>query len=62
MSKSRSHDEATVEMIQSDKEYAKAYLHTALEERKEEGGEVAFLIAMRHFQEAEVIQKTKNLI
>lgn len=52
MSKSRSHDETVVEMIRSDPEFAAEYLRAAFEELDEEGGQVAFLAALRHVVEA----------
>jgi hypothetical protein len=39
MNRSGSHDEAVIEMIRNDPEFAEAYLHTAFEELDEEGGE-----------------------
>ncbi len=48
MKRSRSHDEAVIEMIRNDPEFAEAYIHTAFEELDEEGGESGFLIALRH--------------
>jgi probable addiction module antidote protein len=52
MTRSRSHDDAVIEMIRNDPEFAQAYLHTALEELDEEGGEAGFLTALRHVVEA----------
>lgn len=37
MNRSRSHDEAVIEMIRNDPEFAEVYLHTAFEELDEEG-------------------------
>jgi probable addiction module antidote protein len=50
--KSRSHDEAVIEMLRRDPDFAVAYLHAAFEEMDEEGGEAAFLTALRHIVEA----------
>lgn len=50
--KSRDHDASVIEMIRNDRAFAAAYLKTALEELDEEGGETAFLIALRHIVEA----------
>jgi hypothetical protein len=52
MSRTRSHDEAVVEMIRKDPEFAVEYLRVAFEELDEEGGEVGFLAALRHLVEA----------
>lgn len=52
MSRSRSHDESVIEMIRSDPGFAEAYLHTAFEELDEDGGEMGFLMALRHVVEA----------
>ncbi|CAQ83711.1 MULTISPECIES: addiction module antidote protein [Photorhabdus] len=52
MSRSRSHDEAVIEMIRKDPKFAEIYLHTAFEELDEEGGEAGFLLALRHVVEA----------
>lgn len=62
MKRSRSHDETVVEMIRADPAFAAEYLHVAFEELDEEGGEAAFLTALRHVVEArggmaEVAQK-----
>ncbi len=48
----RSHDEATIQMLRDDPEFAEAYLQAAFEELDEEGGEAAFLMALRHIVEA----------
>jgi probable addiction module antidote protein len=50
--KSRSHDDAVIEMLRNDPDFAAAYLHAAFEEMDEEGGEAAFLTALRHIVEA----------
>ena len=47
MKASRSHDEATVYLLQQDPGLAEAYLHAALEEINQPGGEVAFLAVLR---------------
>ena len=60
-SKIISHEEAVIEMIQNDKEFAEAYRKAAFEERKEDGGEAAFSIAMHHLEEAEASQKPKKV-
>lgn len=52
MNRSRNHDDAVIEMIRNDPEFAETYLHTAFEELDEEGGEAAFLMALRHVVEA----------
>jgi len=49
----RSHDEAVVEMLRHDPEMAVEYLRTAFDELDEEGGESAFLMALRHVVEAQ---------
>lgn len=48
----RSHDEAVVEMIRNDPDFAVEYLRMAFEELDAEGGEAAFLMALRHVVEA----------
>jgi len=52
MNRSRSHDQSVIEMIRTDPEFAVEYLRVAFEELDEEGGEVAFLAALRHIVEA----------
>lgn len=52
MNRSRSHDQSVIEMIRNDPEFAVEYLRVAFEELDEEGGEVAFLAALRHIVEA----------
>ncbi|KOY60989.1 hypothetical protein AM629_16420 [Photorhabdus heterorhabditis] len=52
MSRSRSHDEAVIEMLRKDPKFAEIYFHTAFEELDEEGGETGFLLALRHVVEA----------
>jgi len=43
---------ALIAMIRSDPEFAMEYLPIALEELDEEGGEAAFIAALRHVVEA----------
>ena len=52
MNRSRSHDEAVVEMLRADPELASVYLQTALAELHEAGGHGGFLTALRHIVEA----------
>lgn len=52
MSRSRSHDEAVIEMIHNDPAFAEEYLRAAFEQLDEEGGEAGFLMALRHLVEA----------
>lgn len=52
MNRSRSHDETVIEMIRADPGFAAEYLHVAFEQLDEEGGEAAFLTALRHVVEA----------
>ena len=51
--KGRSHDEAMVEMIKSDPEFAKAYLAVALEEAEQPGGMDALRVVLRHVAQAQ---------
>lgn len=51
-SDSRLHDEAMLTMLQANPDFAAEYLRVAFEELDEEGGEAAFLIALRHVVEA----------
>ncbi|XGA78596.1 putative addiction module antidote protein [Halomonas sp. CH40] len=48
----KSHDEAVIEMLRADPDMALNYLRTAFDELDEEGGESAFLLALRHVVEA----------
>jgi len=48
----KSHDEAMIEMLRSDPDFATEYMRTAFEEMDEEGGEAALLMALRHVVEA----------
>lgn len=47
----RKHDETVVEMLRNDPNFAGEYLHAAFEQLDEEGGEAAFLAALRHIVE-----------
>ena len=49
---SRPHDEAVVELLRDDPEFAGAYLSAALEEADEPGGRAALLAALRQVAEA----------
>ena len=51
-SDSRTHDDAMITMLQDNPDFAAEYLRVAFEELDEEGGEAAFLIALRHVVEA----------
>jgi len=46
------HDDAMIEMLRSDPDFATEYMRTAFEEMDEEGGEAALLTALRHVVEA----------
>ncbi|MGB4485807.1 MAG: DNA-binding protein [Pseudomonas veronii] len=48
----RSHEESVLEMLRGDEAFAIEYLSVALEEIDEDGGEDAFLIALRRLVEA----------
>ncbi|HIC2886854.1 TPA: addiction module antidote protein [Morganella morganii] len=52
MGKDRLHDDAMVEILRDDPKFAKAYLHQAFLDIDEEGGQEAFLMALRHVVEA----------
>nr|WP_318383641.1 addiction module antidote protein [uncultured Enterobacter sp.] len=52
MAKARLHDDAMVEILREDPDFAKAYLHQAFLDLDEEGGQQAFLMALRHVVEA----------
>lgn len=52
MTRSRDHDETVIAMIRDDPQFAAEYLRIAFEELDEEGGESAFLAALRHVVEA----------
>lgn len=47
------HDDAVIEMLRDDPDMALDYLRTAFDELDEEGGESAFLMALRHVVEAQ---------
>ncbi|WP_280549330.1 MULTISPECIES: addiction module antidote protein [unclassified Halomonas] len=47
------HDAAVVEMLRDDRDMALDYLRAAFDELDEEGGESAFLMALRHVVEAQ---------
>lgn len=49
----RSHDDAVIEMLREDPTMAVDYLRTAFDELDEDGGETAFLIALRHVVESQ---------
>ncbi len=50
---SRSHDDAVVELLRTDPEFADEYLAAALDEAQEPGGQAALLAALRHIAEAQ---------
>lgn len=50
---SRPHDDAVIEMLRTDPEFANEYLAAALDEASEPGGQVALLAALRHIAEAQ---------
>ena len=50
---SRPHNEAVVEMLKADPEFANAYLAVALEEADQPGGQQTLLSALRHIAEAQ---------
>ncbi|ROR15182.1 addiction module antidote protein [Erwinia sp. JUb26] len=52
MAKARLHDDAMIEMLREDPAFARAYLHQAFLDIDEEGGQEAFLLALRHVVEA----------
>ncbi|CDG15862.1 conserved protein of unknown function [Xenorhabdus doucetiae] len=52
MTKARLHDDAMVPLLREHPEFAQHYLHQALVDIDEEGGQEAFLIAVRHVVEA----------
>ncbi|WP_110647834.1 addiction module antidote protein [Salinicola peritrichatus] len=49
----KKHDTAVIEMLRDDPDMALDYLRTAFDELDEEGGESAFLMALRHVVEAQ---------
>ncbi len=52
MTFTKPHDDAMIDMLRRDPAFAAEYLRVAFEELDEEGGEAAFLIALRHIVEA----------
>lgn len=50
---SRPHDDAVVELLRADPDFANEYLAAALEEADEPGGQAALLAALRHVAEAQ---------
>ena len=48
MKKSRPHDEAVIDMLKNDPDFANEYLAVALEEADQPGGQQALLSALRH--------------
>ncbi|CFB71179.1 addiction module antidote protein [Yersinia enterocolitica] len=52
MTKSRLHDDAMVQLLREDPEFAQHYLHQAFADIDDEGGQQAFLAALRHVVEA----------
>lgn len=49
----KSHDTAVIEMLRDDPDMALDYLRAAFDELDKEGGESAFLTALRHVVEAQ---------
>ncbi|MBB1202195.1 putative addiction module antidote protein [Enterobacteriaceae bacterium 89] len=52
MAKSRLHDDFMIQHLREDPAFAQAYLHQAFLDIDEEGGQEAFLMALRHIVEA----------
>jgi probable addiction module antidote protein len=50
---SRPHDEAVIDMLKNDPDFANEYLAVALEEADQPGGQQALLSALRHIAEAQ---------
>lgn len=50
---SRPHDDAVVELLRADPDFADEYLTAALEEADQAGGRQALLAALRHVAEAQ---------
>ncbi|WP_293225028.1 addiction module antidote protein [Ottowia sp.] len=50
---SRPHDEAVVELLRTDPDFANDYLAAAMDEAGEPGGQAALLAALRHVAEAQ---------
>ncbi|MAD46339.1 MAG: hypothetical protein CMH98_15155 [Oceanospirillaceae bacterium] len=62
----RCHDDAIISMLKNDPDMAGEYLRAAFNERDEEGGEAAFLMALRHVVQAqrgmsEIVKKTSGI-
>ena len=53
MKASRPHDEAVIDMLKNDPDFANEYLAVALEEADQPGGQQALLAALRHIAEAQ---------
>lgn len=53
MPKSRLYDDAMIELLREDPSFTKAYLHQAFLDIDEDGGQEAFLMALRHVVEAQ---------
>lgn len=52
MKRTRNHDDAMIEMLRDDPDFAVPYLQAALEDIDEEGGQAGFLVALRHVIDA----------
>ncbi|MFW0697907.1 addiction module antidote protein [Pantoea sp. R13S299] len=52
MAKERLYDDVMVDALREDPAFAQAYLHQAFLDIDEEGGQEAFLLALRHVVEA----------
>ncbi len=50
---SRPHDDAVVELLKADPDFASVYLAAALDESEQPGGQQALLSALRHVAEAQ---------
>ena len=53
MEKSRPHDEAVIDMLKNDPDFANEYLAVAFEEADQPGGQQALLSALRHIAESQ---------
>lgn len=49
----QAHADVIAAMLRDDHEFAREYLHTALSEAEEPGGQTALLLALRHIAEAQ---------
>ncbi len=49
----QAHDDVIAAMLRDYPEFAREYLHTALNEAEEPGGQAALLLALRHIAEAQ---------